>query len=104
LGRRVLAKLGHSSAVSATWISPSAVVSLLIEGERSRNGDWPQSCPLGGGRYNDLSEDELLGDAAFRVQHGVLKGIEEQDFQFDERFSRMVLTQFTLVTSPHRYK
>ncbi len=36
-----VAKLGHSSVVSAAWISPSVVVSLLIEGERSWNGDWP---------------------------------------------------------------
>ncbi len=66
------------------------MVSLLIEGERSRNGDWPQSCPLGGGRFNNLSEGEgeLLGDVAFWVQHGALNGIEEQDFQFHERLSK----------------
>ncbi len=37
----LVAKLGNSSVVSAAWISPSVVVSLLIEGERSWNGDWP---------------------------------------------------------------
>ena len=46
---------------------------------------------MGGGRFNELSEGELFGDVAFRVQHGVAKGIVEQDYQFYEIIARIIL-------------